>query len=303
MEGVSILYIMADDFDNTEYSGAKQFFEEFGCSSTVAGTENSLTGLHGTVVSADILISQINLTDYDCIYIPGGPASGTLAAMSSVTTLIHEANTKNITMAAICGGPLVFAAAGIITGRKVTGHYSIELTMTQAGGIFTGNPVEIDKNLITADYLQTYASCIAVLQVLGYYETNPPTIGEANYELVDSDTKCNFDVQISDTFGVDKVKLFINTIDKNNVKTLFRVAFLTDDDCDSVFIGSVTGIVDGNYAIDLYTQDNLMNNCTTESIFTFTVGPTNAAGFNFTVIGSFVAISSMVIINKSRKHK
>ena len=117
MEGVSILYIMADGFDNTEYTGAKQFFEQFGCSSTVAGPESSLTGLHDTFVTADILISQINLADYDCIYIPGGPASGVLAAMPSVTTLIHEANTLNMTLAAICGGPLVFAASGIISGR------------------------------------------------------------------------------------------------------------------------------------------------------------------------------------------
>ncbi|MEM4084287.1 MAG: DJ-1/PfpI family protein, partial [Thermoplasmata archaeon] len=66
-----------------------------------------------------------------------------------IVDFIKEMNKRGKVIGAICHGPWILASAEIIKDKKVTSFYSIKDDILHAGGIYTGNPVEIDGNIIT----------------------------------------------------------------------------------------------------------------------------------------------------------
>ena len=68
--------------------------------------------------------------------------------------------------AAICAGPSILANAGILIGKTVTGTPSQEENIKNRGGEYTGMPVEVDGQIITAkgpDAAEEFGEKIAYL--------------------------------------------------------------------------------------------------------------------------------------------
>ena len=64
--------------------------------------------------------------------------------------LLRSADKRNQLLAAICLAPVTLANSGILDGKHATGYPSAESYLTWKGAIYTGNPVEIEENVITA---------------------------------------------------------------------------------------------------------------------------------------------------------
>lgn len=97
--------------------------------------------------------AEVSATDYDALVIPGGRAPEYLRLDPKVLeTVQHFAETKK-PIAAICHGPQILVAAGVLKGRTCNAYPALEPDVKMAGGEW--KPLEVhrahrDGNLVTA---------------------------------------------------------------------------------------------------------------------------------------------------------
>jgi protease I len=132
--------------------------EEKGFSVTLAGGPNlgRIFGILGAHINCDILMSDLDpssVDDYDLLVIPGG--------VKALEKLRLEDNavqfTKNWMDAdkmtfSICNGAQLLITADVIKGRTVSGYYSIEPDIRNAGASYSRERVVVDKNLVSCPH-------------------------------------------------------------------------------------------------------------------------------------------------------
>lgn len=108
---------------------------------------------------------------YDALVIPGGRAPEYLRLDERVLEIVRYFFRENKPVAAICHGPQILAAAGVIAGRTCSAYPAVGPDVTRAGG--TCAPIEVyeaitDGNLVTAPAWPAHPAWIAqFLKVLG----------------------------------------------------------------------------------------------------------------------------------------
>ena len=129
------------------------------------------TGSHGITVTADKLIEDFNIEDYDGIIIPGGmPGAINIANCPSVINGLKVAFKQNKVVASICASPaVVLAENNLINGKKAT-CYPLEkfTSVLEKNCIYTGAGVEVDGNLITSNgIVSAFEFSVAICKILG----------------------------------------------------------------------------------------------------------------------------------------
>jgi protease I len=94
-------------------------------------------------------------TDYDGLVIPGGRAPEYLRLNERVLEIVREFAAANKPIAAICHGPQILAAAGVLKGRSCCAYPAVGPDVTLSEGQFIGpndtfDNAHIDGNLVTA---------------------------------------------------------------------------------------------------------------------------------------------------------
>ncbi len=107
-------------------------------------------GKKGMVFRPDKTIGEVFRENFDCLFIPGGYAPDKLRRYPEVLDMVRRHVENGRIVAAVCHGPWVLVSAKVVKGRKVTGFYAIKDDIENSGAIYTGKPVEEDRNLITA---------------------------------------------------------------------------------------------------------------------------------------------------------
>ena len=82
--------------------------------------------------------------------LPGGKAPALLRTDAKVLNVAAEFMDEGKPVAAICHGPQILAAAGVIKGRKLTCYPEVEKDITEAGANYRDAEVIVDGNLITS---------------------------------------------------------------------------------------------------------------------------------------------------------
>jgi protease I len=104
----------------------------------------------GATVKADLLISNINIKEFDVIVFVGGSGSSQYWNNPVAHKIAQDALSANKIVAAICIAPVTLANAGILKGKRAT-VFSSEVGQLKAkGASYTGRAVEKDGNIITA---------------------------------------------------------------------------------------------------------------------------------------------------------
>lgn len=161
----NIIVLLGDDFDYHETVVIKKYWEDWGAKVDIAGFASELTGHVWKVTSqgwdrsenrqikTDLLLSQVNLSKYQALFMPGGNSPKNLLAKDSVsvTRLIKQANKNRLLLAAICHGPHLLAAADVIKDHQVTGHREIVSKLSQVGGRVVNAVCLVDGNIITGN--------------------------------------------------------------------------------------------------------------------------------------------------------
>lgn len=153
MEDKKILFILADrDFRDEEYTQPRSVFENEGIEIKVANESGGESqGVSGTKVQADLNLDQVVASDYDAIIFVGGAGAIQYFDNDTIWQIARDAFKHNKIVAAICIAPVILAKAGILKGKKATVFESGRQHLEANGAIYTGNAVEIDGNIITAN--------------------------------------------------------------------------------------------------------------------------------------------------------
>eukprot|EP00850_Spirogloea_muscicola_P008089 SM000042S15356 [mRNA] locus=s42:566664:568961:- [translate_table: standard] len=89
---------------------------------------------HNFVLNATF--SEVSWDEYDALVIPGGRAPEYLSVDESVIKLVQGFNAALKPIAAICHGPLILAAAGVLKGKKCTAYPACKPALVAAGAIW-----------------------------------------------------------------------------------------------------------------------------------------------------------------------
>lgn len=152
-----IMIISSKDFRDEEYFIPKEIFTRNRFEVVTASNKLGMAlGVNGGDTSADILVSEIIVNDFDAVVFIGGP--GTLKNLDNDDsyTLIKKTIEVNKILGSICISPVILAKAGILKNKKAT-VWSSPMDKTavkilkENGSIYTDESVVIDGNIITAD--------------------------------------------------------------------------------------------------------------------------------------------------------
>jgi protease I len=106
-------------------------------------------GKKGGVFVSNKILKEEDFSKYDILYIPGGYAPDRLRRYEIVLNFVRYMYENGKIVSAICHAPWVLISAKIVKNKKITGFFAIKDDIINAGAIYTGNPVEIDGNIIT----------------------------------------------------------------------------------------------------------------------------------------------------------
>ena len=115
--------------------------------------------------------ADIRPEDYDALVIPGGRAPEYLRLNSDVLNIVRHFFERDKPTAAICHGPQILTAAGVVAGRTVSSYPAVGPEVTLGGGHAAGIAVDeavTDGNLVSAPAWPAHPAWIAqFLAVLG----------------------------------------------------------------------------------------------------------------------------------------
>jgi protease I len=148
---VKVLMIIAPkDFRDEEFFEPKEALEGEGAEITVASrTTDEVTGMKGAKVKPDITLDQANVNEYDAVIFVGGSGTSTYFDDARALAIAKEAHEKGKKICAICIAPVILANAGVLKGKRATA-WNYEGEIEKGGATYTGEPVEVDGNVVTA---------------------------------------------------------------------------------------------------------------------------------------------------------
>ena len=95
---------------------------------------------------------EINPQDYDGLVVPGGRAPEYLRLNAQVLDIVRHFANEDKPIAALCHGPQLLAAAGVLEGRKLNAYPACAPEVELAGGTFVKvdfSGAVVDGNLVT----------------------------------------------------------------------------------------------------------------------------------------------------------
>ena len=106
-----------------------------------------------TSIFEDSTVRQQYLNEYDVLLIPGGvKALEKLRQEKGVLEFVKEWNVANKTIFSVCNGAQLLISAKILEGRTLSGYYSIDVDIENAGATYSRGPVVVDGNIISCPH-------------------------------------------------------------------------------------------------------------------------------------------------------
>lgn len=106
---------------------------------------------HNFALTADF--DAVNVDDYAGLFITGGRAPEYIRLNPRVIEIVQQFFAAGKPVAAICHGPQVLAAAGVLKGYTATAYPAVGPDVTLAGGTYkevSADQAVVDRNLVTA---------------------------------------------------------------------------------------------------------------------------------------------------------
>lgn len=110
-----------------------------------------ITTKSNITLKADKMIDDINPSDYEGLYIPGGTKGAeSLRDDDRVINIIKEFNEEEKIVSAICAGPIVLNRAGVLADKEVTSFPSVREDLDNIGEYVEDTVVITDGNITTS---------------------------------------------------------------------------------------------------------------------------------------------------------
>jgi len=146
-----MLYMfLANGFEETEALTPLDLIRRAGIEiKTVGVGGRMIAGSHGIIVAADVIDTELDVSDMSGVILPGGmPGTKNLDASPVVENALRTAYDSDMLICAICAAPSVPGKRGMLAGRRAVCFPGFEQFLTGAEN--TKARVEHDGRFITA---------------------------------------------------------------------------------------------------------------------------------------------------------
>jgi len=108
---------------------------------------------HNFMVNADF--DAVKTADYDGLVIPGGRAPEYIRLNARVLEIVREFDAAKKPIAAVCHGPQILVAAGVVKGKSCTAYPAVRPDLEVGGATWvntneTFSNAHVDGNLVTS---------------------------------------------------------------------------------------------------------------------------------------------------------
>ena len=144
-----IAVVLADGFEEIEFTAPVDIWRRLQLNVVTAGLNSKkVTGSHGIIVEADMLLKDVDLSQVKLIFLPGGmPGSKNLRDNDLLMDVLNKVYSDGGITAAICAAPIALGRAGLLKGKKATCYPGFEEMLE--GADYTASRIEIDGRVIT----------------------------------------------------------------------------------------------------------------------------------------------------------
>ncbi len=124
---------------------------------------------HRFAINADF--SSLDESTFDALIIPGGRAPEYLRLNERVLDIVRHFAGASKPIAAVCHGPQILVAAGILSGRQCSSYPAVAPEITAVGGQYVTpgknlDTAHVDGNLVTAPAWPAHPAWIREFQKL-----------------------------------------------------------------------------------------------------------------------------------------
>jgi len=148
---MEILVLSGDGFEEAELLVPYYRLQEPGHRLTLAAPRvGALEGKHGYPMRAEAALAGLDPDRFDALVLPGGRAPERLRTLPAVLEWVRRFAMADKPVAAICHGPLLLAAAGVVAGRTLTAYPAVWEALRQAGARVVDEAAVVDGNWVTA---------------------------------------------------------------------------------------------------------------------------------------------------------
>jgi protease I len=145
------LIIASQNFQDEELFGTKRMLDAAQVQTVIASTRRGMKqGANGSIAEASIPLDRLKVDEYDAIIFIGGLGAVEYVTSPTALNIARETIRNGKVLAAIGVAPTILANAGVLAGIRATSFLSERGTLIQANAIYTGNPVERDRFIVTA---------------------------------------------------------------------------------------------------------------------------------------------------------
>jgi protease I len=132
--------------------------------------DQTYTEKRGHNFTLNATFDEVDPSTYDALIIPGGRAPEYLRLNSKVLDIVRHFDKAAKPIAALCHGPQLLAAAGVLKGRKLNCYPACSPEVVSAGGTFVSlemNEATVDGKLVTGPAWPAHSAWLAkFLEVL-----------------------------------------------------------------------------------------------------------------------------------------
>jgi protease I len=147
-----LMLIAPEIFRDEEYAHPKEVLEERGADVVTASVApGPARGKLGMLARAEIALTDADADDYDAVVFVGGAGAEVFFDDTAAHALAREMRVQGKLISAICIAPSILARAGLLQGHRATSFPSRKDDLIAHGAVYTGEPVEIDGSIITAN--------------------------------------------------------------------------------------------------------------------------------------------------------
>ncbi len=142
-----VLCIMSEQFEELEAVGTIALLRRAGIEVSVCSLhDHKATGRFQITLSDLMCIEEANISEYDALFLPGGPHYKELLENKAVQQIIHAFHTQTKYICAICAAPTILGHLGILKNRQYTCFTSMN---EDFGGTYIDKYTALDGHIIT----------------------------------------------------------------------------------------------------------------------------------------------------------
>lgn len=147
------LVFLANGCEDVETITVIDYLRRAGVNVETVATENDINIItkSSITIKADKLLKDINLKDYEGLYVPGGTKGAeSLRDNDEVIDIIKKFNEEGKIVSAICAGPIVLNKAGVLADKKATSFPTVRKELDNIGQYIDDQLVVTDGNITTS---------------------------------------------------------------------------------------------------------------------------------------------------------